>query len=221
MGQAKQRRAAQAAADSLMGSVDFARVAQAVYKLTAASSPVFGADCLLQAALAQSILSRLGVPAKVQAGYAAWRVGEGDGDVISHRPGPGMVLRDPRELPFHAWLEVGSHIFDVTTRQLAHKAQQLDALDGGSTTVQWQPDYLLIPIERTSGYKDVANGSAGLCYYSPQPEIARIVIDGQAPLEEESIALAWTIYQNPTIQVCGPNDMERQGTRAPMTKTVC
>lgn len=86
MGQAKQRRMAQERVKALFSEIDLARVAAAVQRVCAAASGNLGVDCYDQALLAQSVLQRLGVHAEIVIGYAAWRVGPGGGDVISHYP---------------------------------------------------------------------------------------------------------------------------------------
>lgn len=123
MGQAKQRRMALAQNRQLCCNIDLARVAESVQKVCAAASVHLGADCLLQARMARYILGRLGVASDLAIGHAAWRVGPGDGDVVSHFPN-GQVQASTAAL-YHAWLVVGDHIFDVTTNELHLKARQL------------------------------------------------------------------------------------------------
>ena len=115
---------------------DLRRISSALRRLATAASGNLGSDCYIHAAIAQEILNRLGVSSKLVAGYAAWRVGNGDGDVILHAPMPNMPSQ-PGSVAYHMWLEVGKHLIDFTTYQLRHKAIQRDKLDGGTTTVTW------------------------------------------------------------------------------------
>ena len=205
MGEARQRRQAARELTLKIDSTDFARVAGAVHRLTQAASENLGADCVLQAALAQSILTKLDVPAALHVGYAAWRVGDGDGDVISHFPVPGLQVPSSKHLAFHAWLRIGDTIFDVTTNQLPLKAKQLDAMDGGQTTVQWAPPYLLSPLAKISTYDDVRQGQAGLYHYVRDERLERVAL-ADLRIDSESEAMVWVLYQNPDINVLGVND---------------
>jgi len=134
MGEAKRRAEARKKQEEILQLVDFPRLAEALRKLATAASGNLGADCYIHTAIAQAILLRLGVNAKVVVGYAAWRVGPGDADVILHAPVPGMVAQFGG-LAYHAWLEIGYNIVDFTTYSLREKARQLDKLDGGHTAV--------------------------------------------------------------------------------------
>lgn len=204
MGQAKNKKAEQNRVDQIAMQIDFARVATAVQKLSHAASQHTGSDCVLQASIASSVLSRLGVPATVRVGFAAWRVGEGDGDVISHIPMKGKQIGRPDELPFHAWLQVGTQIFDITTNQLPLKARLLDQDDGKQTTVGWAPPFLLLPQSNLSTYMEVAQGGTGLVYYEQNEAMERHVMrTWSKSIEDEDHA--WLIYQNPSVEVIGPN----------------
>lgn len=151
MGEAKRKKLAQANSPqvSTIQSIDMQSAAKAVQKVTTAVTDFQGADCLLYAHIGAGLLSGLGVPAKAVAGSAAWRVGDGDGDVISHaREINGAVfIQDGAQSAgmFHAWIETADHVIDFSTHTLRSKAKQLDAADGGTTTVAWCPDFLCIP----------------------------------------------------------------------------
>lgn len=208
MGEAKRKKVQRQEIDSKLEAIPFDRVADAVHRLAEAASEHFGSDCLLQCQVAKHLLERLGVSADIHVGYAAWRVGDGDGDVISHMPLPGMKIQDPRALPFHAWLVVGSYIFDVTTAGLATKASQLDALDGGKTQVDWAPPYLLLSFEQVSSYQEVAQKQAGLSYYERVPKIESLILSPEnfKPIDDADLRKAQIIFANPGITVTGPNN---------------
>lgn len=141
-------------------AVDLARVSSAIRKLAEAASSHVGADCYLHADLCRELLKQHGVESRLVIGFAAWRVGDGHGDVIVHAPLQGMAPQ-PEALPFHAWLEIGpaesAHrlILDFSTYQLRRKAAELDALDGGDTNVNWCPDYLAALATDVSSLEDV------------------------------------------------------------------
>jgi hypothetical protein len=99
MGEAKRRALAREQLNKASQRVDIPRLAAAIRKLATAASGDIGADCYAHAVIAQAILAKLGVEAHLAVGYAAWRVGEGDGDVILHAPAPGMV-EQPGGVPY-------------------------------------------------------------------------------------------------------------------------
>lgn len=190
--------------------VNLQRVATAVRKLSEASSANIGRDCHLHAGLCQALLARLGVETTLVIGYAAWRVGNGDGDVINHLPMKNMV-HQPKAHPYHAWLEFGNPtsrfriILDFTTYQLHRKAAELDALDGGHTTVEWCPDYLAVPFSQATSEGDVRTLHTGLFYYERDVPLERQLLAQSKPLDQEDIENLAFIYQNPNINVFGPN----------------
>src|SRR6516225_1089380 len=102
MGEAKRKKAAREAALQNLGSVDIERVAGAIRKLSVAASPSLGVDCYSYAAYGQWLLARLGVPSTIAVGYAAWRVGDGDHDVIVHDPSCVSIVNVGRGLAYHA-----------------------------------------------------------------------------------------------------------------------
>lgn len=71
--------------------VDLAALASAFRRLTTASSAQLGGDCFLHAVLARDYLQLKGVGSTVVVGYAGWRTGDGDNDVIMHYPTGGHV----------------------------------------------------------------------------------------------------------------------------------
>lgn len=190
--------------------VNLQRVATAIRKLSEASSTNVGRDCHLNASLCQVLLARLGVETTLVIGYAAWRVGNGDGDVINHQPVKNMPAQ-PKAHPYHAWLEFGNPtsqfriILDFTTYQLHRKAAELDAMDGGQTTVEWCPEYLATPFSQTSSNENVRRRHAGLFYYERDVSLERQLLAQSKPLDQEDVELLALIYQNPEINVIGPN----------------
>ncbi|AQH05804.1 hypothetical protein A9R05_43085 (plasmid) [Burkholderia sp. KK1] len=201
-------------ANDVLGQIDqkvnLQRVATAIRKLSEASSANIGRDCHLHAGLCQALLARLGIETTLVIGYAAWRVGNGDGDVINHFPVKTMV-EQPKAHPYHAWLEFGNPtsrfriILDFTTYQLRRKAAELDALDGGHTTVEWCPEYLAVPFANVSSVDDVRMLRAGLFYYERDVPLERQMLAQSEPPDQEDVDLLGHIYQNPEINVIGTN----------------
>jgi hypothetical protein len=183
------------------------RVSAAIRKLASAASGQFGSDCYLHMQLGQVLLADLGFDTQPVVGFAAWRVGEGDGDVIAHVPHSPLPLNiDGREFPYHAWLTRDEIIVDLTTYQLKHKAQQLDASDGGHTTVSWSPDFLLLPQKENKTFKEVSAAvHPGAAYYDPRPVLTGI-LQPQGGLDPEDVAMARLLIANPSLRVFGPND---------------
>ena len=185
---------------------DLPRISSALRRLATAASGNLGSDCYIHAAIAQEILNRLGVSSKLIAGYAAWRVGNGDGDVILHAPLPNMPSQ-PGSVAYHMWIEANNHLIDFTTYQLRHKALQMDKLDGGTTTVTWCPDYLAVPKKSVSPLRSVIQLRAGMYFYKQDKEIENLIISAAHPLDADDINTAWLLYQNQELCVFGPNNM--------------
>lgn len=181
------------------------RISSALRRLTTAASQHHGSDCYIHSALAQVMLAGLGIESKLVAGYAGWRVGNGDSDMVLHAPLPNMVPQPG--IPYHVWLELDGHILDFTTYQLRLKAAQMDELDGGKTNVVWCPDFLFAPKKSISPLNRVIQKRAGMFYYERETEIEARVIAASSPLDEDDLATAWLLYQNQGIQVFGPRNM--------------
>ena len=96
---------------------DLSQISSTLRRFAIAASGNFGSDCYIHAAIAQTILAQLGVASKLVVGYAAWRIGNGDGDVILHAPLPNMPPQ-PGGVAYHMWVEVDNNIIDFTTYQL-------------------------------------------------------------------------------------------------------
>jgi hypothetical protein len=190
-------------------NIDVARLASAVARLATASSEKYGRDCLLHASIGKALLEKLGVDAKVVIGFAAWRVGDGDGDVVLHVPAEGMKY-DSTQIPFHAWLEVNGSVFDLTTYQLKDKARMLDAQDGGNTQVDWCPEYLITSYQEADNLDAVIQDDMGEAFYVPVPRLEEFVL-GRCPEEadEGDVSIAWMLYQNPGCQVIGCNTITK------------
>lgn len=206
MGEAKLRARREAAERARFDSIDFARIAAAVRKLMTAASTQPGSDALQHADLARHLLSLEGLDADVAIGFAAWRVGPGDGDVVihggGHDPSVTIVRQRDNELAYHAWVETGGHVFDVTTYQLAAKAADLDRLDGRTTTVNWCPDFVLLPRAEIASFVRVRQETAGLMYYERDAYLQAVVRNRAIAFDPQDIAAVELVYRNPGIEVC-------------------
>lgn len=183
MGDAKRRQQI-LAASPVLPLQEQSLLGQAIREVVGATTSFHGSDCLNYAAIGAKALEQLGYPAKMVCGSAAWRVGPGDGDVISHASEVGA----PAGLPlatspnikagmFHAWIEVGPWIVDFTTAALADKAHILDKLDGGTTLVQWAPEVLWVDRNTCSDFDRVVNGfDAGVYGYRRREDIERALM---------------------------------------------
>ena len=194
-------------APKLPSTLVLSHISSAIRRLATAASGNFGSDCYMHSALAQNLLTRLGFDSTLVVGYAAWRVGAGDSDVIMHAPLPHMPPQPG--VAFHVWLELDSRLLDFTTYQLPQKAAQLDALDGGTTKVQWKPLYLSAPKSSVSLLRNVVQLRAGLYYYAREAELEARVISAAEAIDEDDAATAWLLYQNQGLQVFGPCNMPR------------
>lgn len=164
------------------------QLGQAISQVVGAATNFHGADCLLYAGVAAKVLQTMGYPARMVAGSAVWRVGPGDGDVVSHAleiNAPGTVNSatfapsnsGAKALMFHAWVEVGEDIIDFTTASLADKAAQLDKMDRRHTQVDWSPQALWLQKNQCLDLLDVVNApDAGVCAYQRHESIEKIVM---------------------------------------------
>jgi len=106
--------------------------------------------------------------ARTVKGYAAWRVGRGDGDVLGHHPETiNRSSEDEGEL-FHMWCEVGSVIVDLSTGNLRLLAMDQDARDGQHTTFEWDnPVALIASWLKVKPYATVRDSyQVGVVHYS-------------------------------------------------------
>ena len=184
------------------------RLSVALRKLFISSSRQLGGDCAAHAYLAQMILADHGISSGVLFGIAAWRVGPGDGDVISHVPDvdPVLLAQQPRAFPYHAWLETELFIIDFSTYTLRLKASQLDELDGSHTSVAWCPDYLLMKRDEVKTFKEVANAPGwGQAFYQEIPNLRQLL--GKLGFSNEAndidLDILRLILRKPEIHVMG------------------
>ncbi|MFL9610967.1 hypothetical protein ACKF11_12850 [Methylobacillus sp. Pita2] len=182
-------------------------VSQALIKLARAASAQYGVDCAMHAGLGQQLLKREGIDAQIVNGEAAWRVGEGDGDMVVHAKMPGMVYQGENALAFHSWLEYGEYIIDFTVYQLVEKAEALDQLDGGKTTVDWCPDYLFAKRETATSLHAATQGGTGLYHYRKDPVIHNKVMANWKGVDQEDLNNLIRIMDNPDMMVLGPMNM--------------
>lgn len=197
------RRVASYTDHKILSTLVLSHISSALRRLATAASGNFGSDCYIHSALAQVMLARLGIDSNLVVGYAAWRVGNGDSDIVIHAPLPNM-LPQPSGVAYHAWLELDNHLLDFTTYQLRSKAAHIDELDGGKTNVRWCPDFLFATKKSISPLGHVIQKRAGLYYYEREPDLEEKIISGATPLDTDDISHVWLLYQNQNIQVFGP-----------------
>lgn len=189
------------------------RIAKCIQTVMTSASAKLGADCILHARFAQYLFRQNAIASRLVVGEAAWRVGPGDSDVIAHSPRLGGVMPFAGELgwPMHAWLQVDGKIFDCTTHTLRLKAKQLDACDGGNTTVTWEPPYLWMDPTQTVSLDAVTKAlDPGVACYREIPELLAQVqkaID-QSPLDPEDLVVLRMVYANPDAVLVGPRDLQ-------------
>ena len=187
-----------------------ARVSNAVRKLLTATGTHLGSDCYVHAELSRILLSDIGFETRRMVGFAAWRVGPGPDDAVGHTPRleghlpPGA----DKGFAYHAWLDcAGLLVIDFTTYLLSHKAQQLDALDGGQTVVVWCPDFLVLSRKEIRSHKElVLARHPGLAYYEDHPELDPI-LSSRFTVDPVDLQFARMILRNPNVNVMGPNDL--------------
>lgn len=208
MGEARRKRALAQQLNEQHAALDAAvqQVAHALRRLAEAASAMLGSDCYTHAELGRVLLGDLGFVFETRVGAAAWRLGSADGDVVSHIPGQaGHIPPGARGFAYHAWLEAGDWLVDLTTYQLRQKAVELDKADGGRTNVDWCPDYLLLRRSQVLTHRQVAKApDAGGAYYEASPQLAALMADGFT-LDADDVAAARFILRNPNMTVLGQN----------------
>lgn len=207
MGQAAVMKRLRDAQDKNLEGVDIAGYAEAIRLMASATSVDYGMDCYLHSALMQELLKRDGIDARLVAGNCAWRVGDGDGDVVSHLLGQNEGMA-PNALGYHVWLEFGNYIIDVTTYQLREKAAALDAMDGQTTTVDWCPDCLFVKYDQVSSYEDTAQKTTGTFFYHKNPDVLEKILLQAKPLEQADVDSLLLIYRERPKYVLGPRNLK-------------
>lgn len=180
MGEAKRKREQAEYYSQLLKRVDLNKAAQAVSQVVMAVTDFHGADCLLYAQAGALLLQAHGLPAEPVAGSAAWRVGDGDSDVISHARelrGPQFKPESGKALLFHAWVHLPGYVIDFSTSTLPRKARELDAADGGTTQVTWAPPFLCVPLSSCRTPREVLMApKAGVYAYVRHVDIEALVL---------------------------------------------
>lgn len=203
MGEAKQRAQREAAQRASFDSVDFARVAAAVRALMAEASTIPALDALAHARLARHLLHRAGLVSDLTIGFAAWRVGPGDGDIIAYGGGDDAAVDTVRTkaetAQYHAWLETGGHVFDVATYQLARKAAEFDRHRGKSIRVTWCPDFVLVPKASLASFARVRQAVVGLMYYERDAFLQSVVGTGSGELDARQVGDIERVYRDLAI----------------------
>lgn len=208
MGEAKRRKAVLSDFEESSFMEACAKVSSALRRLAEAASAHLGGDCFLHAALGQRLMADLGFAMDIQVGFAAWRVGPGDGDVVAHTNNTTSYLpAGVAGAAYHAWLTHGHYVVDFTAYQLPRKASELDALDGGRTLVRWAPEYLALRRDQLRTYKQVAMAPLeGVAYYEMNLGLQRKVMTGFT-LDEDDLATARILLANQDLQAIGPNQV--------------
>lgn len=182
-----------------------AHLAQAIQSVVGVTSDSVGTNCVMYAMVGALAMQKLGfTKAKAVAGSALWRVGPGDGDVISHALStmqPGMGLYSPgvavKRFMGHAWIECGDELIDFTTHTLKQKAKMLDAADGGTTLVAWAPTFLWARKNSCLPLGDVSQSyDVGVYGYARDPGVEPVVLrwDGSGTSADEAAAQVLLTY---------------------------
>lgn len=217
MGQAKIRKSKQMSLDEISTKVDIENLARVIRHVCTAASGSHGSDCYLHAWLAKRLLDEKGVPAVIEVGNAAWRVGSGDGDVLSHVTPEEHIdrvveaLQSPGQrgaLMYHAWVRVADQwIFDPTTYLIPEKARALDEMDGSRTFVEWKPDFLFEKLERSHDFETVVNAYEPCFFYKKDARLQNLIERGFEGSDDD-YAMVALAYRNPQAMVIGPNNLK-------------
>jgi hypothetical protein len=195
MGESTMKLKAPSASEKLIAAAP--RVSAVLRRLAPEFSEQPGRDAVFHMEIGQVLLADLGIHTHRAFGFAAWRVGPGNGDILSYHPSAlGSLPQGADSLPYQAWLEFQSVIIDFTTYQFERKAKELDAVDGRTTCVEWCPHYLLIPHAEVRSLRKVTDATySGLTYYQAVPKLYSIV-DSGAPPSEAAVQKARALFKS-------------------------
>lgn len=209
--------AARPAAPSMQSKSDIeaaaARVSAVLIHIMPSVSKHAAIDASAYALLGQALLKDLSVDTQVVVGSAGWRVGRGDSDVISHHAALNGVRPDgvTRAYAYHAWLQAGNLMIDFTTRQLRAKAYTLDAIDGGTTTVDWAPDYLVAEFPNGHTLHSITQSfDVGVFFYERNPRLETTIL-ASAQLSDAAIGAARVRMTNPSVRILNVSDLRSDG----------
>ena len=167
------------------------------------------AGCYIVAYVGQALLQRLHYETEIQIGFAGWQLGPDRNDVILHFPVPETTfcLGPKVWIGYHAWLGCEGTIVDLTTFQLRRKALELDAVEGVHTTVQWCPEFLILPPNAVRTLKDLKNSTEpGTAYYERCPKLESFV-KGREKIDTELIGLGHFLLSAPRTRIISPKDL--------------
>ena len=186
------------------------RIANVIRKVAIAASSQLNKDCLWHTLAAKYLLAHNQIESHLKIGYAAWRIGQEDGAVVTHMPIKGYKYQ-PHEIPFHCWLEIDDFIFDVTTYQLEAKMKMLDAADNSSTEITWCPEFLYDHVSNKKPFVAVQQLLPGMYFYEEQKWLSDYIkyytiVDRDPVLEDAEILLM--AFHNPSVLIIGPNHIK-------------
>jgi len=149
------------------------KVARVVRAWGSAYSAFPDQDCVMLSNIAQRLFADLGITVEVCIGYAAWRVGPAEFEVVGHVSEPWEAASGLH----HAWVAYKTLIVDITTFQIVRKVRGLDADLKRKTTIDWcPPDYLIASPQEIHSFDAVCNGTTpGWFYYERRRELEMIL----------------------------------------------
>jgi hypothetical protein len=181
------------------------KVASAVARyLAAASTTNRGRDCQAHAQLTKALLKSEGIDSRLVGGYAAWRVGTGDADMIAHHPN-SVYAASEANIVGHFWVEAGDLIIDPTTWQFQTKLEVCFQADGMPYEVLWPHQYLVISKSSVKPFKAVRDGYTFAYHYDERPELAAMAaIAASDPIDRNDLGALRLVYANPFALITGP-----------------
>ena len=203
MGEAKRRKQADSGTEARI-----LQAAEAVSRyMQACGVNQRGRDCEAHAKLLQTLLEGEGIPSRVVAGVAAWRVGLEDGAVPAH----GFGGFGPGSFAGHFWVEAGLFIADATSWQWPLKLRAAEDHDGIPARVEWPREALVLLRSRVRTFEEVRDGYTFACHYQERPEFApyleRVLAE---PLDPEDVRQAQAVYRHPRALILGPANLQTE-----------
>ena len=159
-------------AETLRPAVD--RISPALRQYSRRHVGRLGADCCAHASIGRELLECDGIEAEVVVGYCVWRIGGKALDLMGHLPPIDSYDRgEVGGLTYHAWIQSGRYVVDLTTYQLPQLAARLDVKYSRVTQVDWSPAYLIAHESNVRSLGRVVDSSTpGDAYYEARPQLA-------------------------------------------------
>lgn len=189
----------------LLRTVDVGRLATSVRQAQFQKYGVYNPSVddpgdLLLHRVGWAMLARLGVPARVVVGTAAWRIAQGAHEVIIHNERQAQRRNWPKTFSYHSWLCVQDWLIDLSGQRLKSKLEWLDQQRNTTSRLVYAPSFIAIPLREVSTMSDVIQGVIGNWHYEPCHVLDKKLKPSKGPIDAPLVDCAHNIYNRPAAQ---------------------